>query len=611
MRLLLFFCLLGCVSVKAQEVKIDIDLSSFKTYGATSALEREKFFNSHNSPGGEFTAQEWDFLKSIKFGMGRCFMSPNPGSSVACGVTGDEIRKKGERWGASFKKLPMYNSSAMEEIILTSHPTPGKGGSKNYAFHWKGLGADYSPEAKIMADFLKYYFVENGISLPRYIEPMNEPYVHANDYKNVWAKDSDVRVEMARYHKMMAQELHKQFPNVKVGGFASAWPYLEGFNSDFEHWNSRMKMFIDTVGKELDFVSFHIYDGMNVKGEDCFRSGSNMEAIMDIIEGYCAIKFGKPLPLLISEHGMTRKDWLTQAYSEERDWKILRSVNHQTMQFMQRPGNILKCIPFFSGKATWRKDPNPYPWVISRKNKDGDWEWTHLIKYFQFWKDLSGKYVDAQSSDPDILSLAFLDKKRLSVVLNNLEDDKNLELNLCNAHGRKIKSVKLRRLYEREGIPVLEDTDYSGEQVRLTLRRDETVIVSFEYNQALPPSSTLDNRKYYATEYLKAVKAGEANSFCVKIDSGKKKRALLQVGIARPHKKSILPAQLCLNGKKYIIPDNWKGYDQADRIKEGFFGVVDIPVAIEDLKNDNEVSLIFDTEGGTVSTVALNIDYVL
>ena len=169
MRLLLFFCLLGCVSVKAQEVKIDIDLSSFKTYGATSALEREKFFNSHNSPGGEFTAQEWDFLKSIKFGMGRCFMSPNPGSSVACGVTGDEIRKKGERWGASFKKLPMYNSSAMEEIILTSHPTPGKGGSKNYAFHWKGLGADYSPEAKIMADFLKYYFVENGISLPRYI----------------------------------------------------------------------------------------------------------------------------------------------------------------------------------------------------------------------------------------------------------------------------------------------------------------------------------------------------------------------------------------------------------------------------------------------------------
>ena len=199
----------------------------------------------------------------------------------------------------------------------------------------------------------------------------------------------------------------------------------------------------------------------------------------------------------------------------------------------------------------------------------------------------------------------------MSGVLHNLEDDKNLELNLCNAHGRKIKSVKLRRLYEREGIPVLEDTDYSGEQVRLTLRRDETVIVSFEYNQALHPSSTLDNRKYYATEYLKAVKAGEANSFCVKIDSGKKKRALLQVGIARPHKKSILPAQLCLNGKKYIIPDNWKGYDQADRIKEGFFGVVDIPVAIEDLKNGNEVSLIFDTEGGTVSTVALNIDYVL
>lgn len=612
-QLILLFFSLSMFTVEAENVVVKVDVSTTKSFDKTKSLERQKFFNSHNSPGKEFSQEEWDHFNKIKMGVGRTFMLPNAGTLAASGTTDEQIKKQANNWFKYSKSYPTFSSDMMREVILTAHPTPGNGkdAKKQYAFYWKGKNADYSPEVKIIGSFLQHYFVDHNLELPHYIEPMNEPYVHASDYKRFGASDVDVRSEMARYHKAIAKEIHKNFPGVMVGGFASAWPFVEGFHSDFEHWNSRMKMFIDTVGSDLDFVSFHIYDGMNVTGGDCFRSGSNMEGIMDLIEGYCSIKFGKPLPLMISEHGMTRKDWITQPYSEERDWKILRSVNHQTIQFMQRPGNILKCIPFISGKALWRKDPNPYPWVTMRKDNNGNWVYTHLTKFYEFWKDISGKYTDAESSDIDVLSSAFVDGKKLYVVLNSLVGDKNIDLNLLNANNNKIKSVSVRSLYEKDARPVLEDKKIKGDaNIKLLLRNDQTSIVCVEYKSKINQSNNIDNKKYYATEYLKPINKEVTNNFEVNIKSGKKRRALLQIGVARPHNLKVTPSAIIINGKSYKAPENWKGYDQSDRVKEGFFGVLDVPVTLTDLKEKNNISIVYNDKGGTISTVALNIDYI-
>lgn len=596
----------------AQNDVVKVDLSTLKSYGKTNELQRDKFFNSHMSPGNEFSDEELNYLKKNKMGMGRNFMLPNPASEEAKRNDTLSFKKKGKNWGNALKAETFYSPEIMRPIILTAHPTPGKSGEmKDYAFHWKGLNADYSSEAKWIANFLQYYFVDNKIDLPQYIEPMNEPYVHAGDYKKLGAPEADVRLEMARYHKALASYIHKKFPSVMVGGFASAWPYMEGFHSDFEHWNSRMKMFIDTVGDDLGFVSFHIYDGKNIKGDDCFRSGSNMEGIMDLVEGYTAIKFGQPKPLLISEHGMTRNDWLGKPYNAERDWKTLRSLNHQTVQFMMRPDNILKCIPFITGKTKWNKGPNPYPWVISKRTEDGKWEWTHLIKYFEFWKDLSGKYIDITSSNPDVLSLAFLNGKTIFVVLNNLENDTNVDIDLLSKGNGKIKSIKIKRLYNKNGVPVLEKSNINKDSHSILLKRDETIILAYEFDKKIKPSQKIESKKYYATEYLKKIKSNSTESFTVPINNGKIKYACLKLGIARPHGFDIAPTQICLNGKTYSFPKNWKGYDQEDRIKEGFFGVIDIPVSVEDLQNNNIVTLKYNNDGGTISTVGLQIDYSL
>ena len=596
----------------AQSVKVSVDFSVAKEYGTVKALEREKYFNSHNSPGNEFSAIEWNYLNKIKMGMGRAFMVPGGGASVAQGMSVEILKKQAANWGKFSKNYPCYSPDMYKGIVVTSHPTPGK--VKNYAFHWKGVNADYTEEAKLMADFFKIQFIDNGYSLPGYYEPMNEPYVHASDYRKKGIKeatDEKVRVEMARYHKAVAMELHKHYPELKVGGFASAWPFVEGFHSDFKHWNERMKMFIDTAGDEMDFLSVHIYDGKNLKGEDTFRSGSNMEGIMDLMEGYTFIKYGHVKPLLISEHGMTRPDWLKQPYSQERDWKIIRSLNHQTVQFMSRPDNLLKCIPFISGKASWRKDPNPYPWVISKKDVRGNWEWTHLAKYFEFWSRLKGNYSKINSSEIDILPLAFVDKKTAYIVLNNLEEKRTVDFDVAVLKNNPVKTVSVTRLTQRNGIPLLsEEKLNSGNSLIMDIDCGETCIIEFNYKSEIHQNRVIKNRKFYASTYLKPVKPGEVIEFDINVDNGSIDKVVLQIGIARPAGQLINP-ELHVNGRKYLFPTDWKGYDQKNRTKEGFFGVIDINIDEHDIKAGiNHISLQFDDGNGTVSTAAFNIDYI-
>lgn len=177
------FGILLPVMTYSQNVKVTADFSVSKEYGAVKSLEREKYFNSHNSPGNEFSAEEWDYLNKVKMGIGRAFMIPGGGASVANGMSTEMLKKHAANWGKFSKKYPCYSPDMYKDMIVTSHPTPGK--VKNYAFHWKGTNADYTEEAKLMADFFKIQFIDNGYSLPGYYEPMNEPYVHASDYRKI------------------------------------------------------------------------------------------------------------------------------------------------------------------------------------------------------------------------------------------------------------------------------------------------------------------------------------------------------------------------------------------------------------------------------------------
>ncbi|MFI3277836.1 MAG: hypothetical protein SNH13_01205 [Rikenellaceae bacterium] len=595
-------------------VTVDINLSTTKSYGETTTLERDRYFNYHGMPNHDFTNDEWSYLKGLGIGVGRSFMGGNPGSSVSKSVTYAQMQKNSANWHKFLKQKfedTTYGPEMFRGTIITNHPTPGKGNG-NSGFVWRGVGADYTREADMVVKYLKAQFLDNDLELPSYYEPLNEPFVHANDFKKAGDKTASedlVRVEMSRFHKAIADAVHKAYGGkIKVGGYASAWPYMEGFNSDFKHWESRMKTFIDTAGDNIDFYSIHIYDGRNVEGEATLRSGSNMEALMDLIEGYTFIKHGKIKPLVISEHGMTAKGMVGEPYSPQRNWEILRSMNHQTMQFMMRADNVEKCIPFITGKAAWFKNANPYPWVISRKSDKGGWEWTHLVKYYELWSGVQGNYADAASSEVDVLALATTSGKDAFIMLNNLEEDAVVSLNIAEIAGNKVKKATIRRLSSKNDIPSLTEEKFSPSTDKLSISNGETIVITLRYTKDIKPTSHLSSKRFYASSYLKPIVPAKELPFEVKIDKGEIARATLKVAIACPIAQAINP-KLMVNGKEYAFPRDWKGYDQTSRTKEGFFGTIDIKLNPADLKTENTVSLTFAEGRGTVSTAAIEVEY--
>ena len=53
----------------------------------------------------------------------------------------------------------------------------------------------------------------------------------------------------------------------------------------------------------MDAISYHLYDGINQVGQDNKRSGSNVLAIMDLIESYSYSNWGFIKPHAITEYG--------------------------------------------------------------------------------------------------------------------------------------------------------------------------------------------------------------------------------------------------------------------------------------------------------------------
>lgn len=606
----LSFALICPVVSFAQRVDVVVNPLMAQHFYEITSLEREKFFNLHESPGS-ISGKDLEELTELGVTMGRGTMSPFAGSNVVRGTTDDEIRRSAQRWIESMKRnnTPI-TPDLMKGVILTSHATPKASAGGRYAFEWKGLGADYSDEAKYAERFFRITFEENGIKVPTYYEPMNEPFVKSSHYDGV--SSDKIITEMCRYHQQLAHHLKQKFPDMKVGGFGGAWPFFEGFNSDFVHWDRRMKQYIDIAGEDSDYFSFHIYDGRNVMGDEAFRSGSNMEGLIDIVEGYTSIKFGERKPILISEHGMTHKGMTGNPHTRERDWRIIRALNHQSVQFMMRPDNIEKVIPFVLVKGLWgRENGYPYPWVLQHQDGKGGWRDTDLYRYFEFWSDLGGDYIYANSSEIDILSMAFADDKRLQIVLNNLEEDRVVNLSLQEIKRNKIASITVRSLYGEDDIATIAERKITAEELEnLNIRCDETLIVTVKYAKSIKTEGALCAKRFYATSYLKSIKANEVNSFEVNIERGEIASATLKIGVARPSGMEINPV-LMVGDREYPFPTDWKGYDQKSRVNEGFFGVIDVEVDPADLSESNTISLKFNDDGGTISTVAAVVNYGL
>lgn len=470
-----------------------------------------------------------------------------------------------------------------------------------------------------MSRYLVDYFKQSstdptGQPKPTFVEVMNEPLYDLVDF----ATNPTTFEKVFEFHNTIAAEIRKLNPNIKIGGYTAAFPNLEEEN--FNRWRQRDKAFIDIAGANMDFMAIHLYDfpakhrsGI-VKQE--IRSGSNLEATLDMYEQYTTSLFGAPKPFIISEYGAQVHTLKDLPWSPLRDWYKLKSTNAMLMSFLERPNTIEKTIPFIVLKAEWGRisDTVPYQSRLMRQAFEADgssgeeWVYTELVKFYQLWSEVKGTRVDSISTDPDILIDAYVDGNTSYVILNNLEfEEKSIALNNLGLDIQNIDNIQIQSLYFDGTTPILETTDHSTSLQRISLGAEGTVIVKTEYSNAVSISKTSFETKTYANEMLQPITQDQRIDFSVdNINVGLHGEAVLRVGIGRDHGLSLTPL-LSVNGIEVDIPEDFRGYDQNlnGLGRADFFGVIEIPLPYDALLSNNTISLTFPDTGGHVSSLAI------
>ena len=586
---------LSAINVKKVSITTNIDIfpKVKRMIGEISTLDRSKYFNIHSNANDV----EADLYSNYNISqVGRQFWSPGSAALQSTGAVG-------------IYPDPLTGDTEMREVrkyVATDHP---------YKVYAQGL--DPIPFADWVVEYFKNH-VDTYLR-PEYYEPMNEPFVHARDFYDEpdWdpVAEATVKLEMAQFFKHVGQKIHAapELANMKVIGYSAAYPTFE--KNDFSIWDQNMKMFMDEAGADMDGFSTHLYDGVNLIGQDTRRSGSNMEAILDLIETYSYVKWGIIKPHAITEFGGIENG----EYNDIMNVQSIRSQNSILFGLLERTDRMEIAIPFTTGKSTWHitEENNymPYKAVLYKPIPIGvpldevtGWEYTERIHFYDLWKDVSGDRILIRTDNMDVLVQGFLDGNKLHIALNNLDDfDLPINLNL-NGNLPNISQLTIKSLIIHPDA----DPDYtiqtSTELLKTYgLKKNETAVLEYTFSEPITFDNVIQSERYYSTTYLQAIQANNPINYNFNnVDLvGNSGYAMLAMSIGRKHDRSKSPTVI-VNGISIPVPSNWKGYNQIDR--DDFFGTIEIPVPLNIIQENNSVSITFEDSNGHLSSLVLNVE---
>ena len=581
--------------------KVDIFPKVKREIGGISTLDRSKYFNIHAGVNDVEPNFYTDYNVSQS---GRQFYGPG-GVNVLDTIGPRDV---GTGTVGTYPEPSPENNTTLREVrryVATDHP-----------YHVYEEGLDPIAFADWAVEYYKNFATTD--SRPEYYEPMNEPFVHARDYYDEpdWDVTAEARVklEMAQFFKHVAQKIHAapELDNMKILGYSAAFPSFE--KTDFSNWNQNMKMFMDEAGQDVDVFSTHIYDGINQTGQETRRSGSNMEAILDLIETYSYDKWG-----IIKPHGITEFGGIVNGdYTDINNVQSIRSQNSILFGLLERTDRMEIAIPFTTGKSTWHitqaNNYLPYKAVLYKPIPFGvpfdqitGWEYTNRIHFYELWKDVAGDRVLIRSGNKDVLAQAFANNDKLYVAFNNLDDfDQSINLKL---HGNlpEISNVGIKSLIVNPDVDAVYTTQSFTEfQESYTLKKNETVVIEYTFSESLGFDKTIESKNYYSDTHLQEIQANTQIDYNFNgVTLGSSGYAKLSMSIGRAHEKSKSPT-VSFNNVSIPAPINWKGYDQVSR--DTFFGTIEISVPIGLLEVNNTVSITFEDAGGHLSSLILNAE---
>lgn len=478
--------------------------------------------------------------------------------------------------------------------------------------------------AEYMSDFLAMYFNNNaqdpyGQPKPVYLEVMNEPL-----YELVTVAEEPVPLDtIFEFHNTVADIVRNTEYDglalnraIKIGGYTAAFPDFEKDN--FARWHARDKRFIDIAGHNMDFISIHLYDFPRFGNREFYRSGANLEATFDMLEQYTQMTLGQPSSIVVSEYGAQVHNLNRQAWSPERDWLIMRSINSMMFSFLSRPHLIEKVIPFIPVKAEWGRQDNgqPYPYRLMRQaneaeGESGDlWVYSELVKYYALWQSVNGDKLYSHSNEVDLQHLAYADSDKIRVVVNNLElESSSFSLNLHDLAQSNIQSLSYKHLYaDTDNNVVLDQQSFSMDD-ELSINAMATMVIEISLKQPYTPAHEAQEHKYYANTYLQAIEEDKEIIFSFEdLDTQNVSMGVLNLSLGRALNASLSP-QVLINNEAVALPSDYKGVEQGldGRGRETFFGTLEIPIKGTLLQNNNQISVTFEDSGGYISSATMRV----
>ncbi|MFR9566278.1 MAG: carbohydrate binding domain-containing protein, partial [Rikenellaceae bacterium] len=372
----------------------------------------------------------------------------------------------------------------------------------------------------------------------------------------------------------------------------------------------------------MDAYSIHIYDGINVVGEDTRRSGSNAEAVLDLVESYQYAAFGSKKPFVISEYGGIDSETSGLAYQDPGSNRTVGSLNHILFTLLEREDNLLHSIPFICDKSTWYiTEANNYgsygavlmiPTTIPTSSvlTGLQWQYTPKVYFYELWKGVTGNRFDITTTNPDIQSIGFRDGSTIYIALDNLEDEAETVSLLNSATESTLSNIEIRRCESNYDQGILFSVEYPGTLPEsITMQKDEAIIIKATLGGESTTSNAIRRNRYYSTSNLQAITASSTITYKFSgVPTTTYGRATARMSIGRDLSASKNPT-FYVNGTQVSVPTDWKGYDQEPR-GTTFFGMIEVPFSTSLLNESGEqtITMKFSDGGGYVSSVILDVE---
>ncbi|MEM9480595.1 MAG: beta-agarase [Verrucomicrobiota bacterium] len=593
-----------------ERVVIEIDTENELSIGGSTKLHRERWFNTHDTPGlVDESFQRWSHERG--FSPGRGFLKFHPALTHSWG--GKEILKeRTDKPGAA--DLTLFDRRDTGERLRSAIPEFKKATFTQCFNDWpdfmavplEGRGTPlverFDDAAELAAAFVEDEIRDAGYTATWW-EVKNESSVKS-EWAHHWqeGKGIDGWGLLADFHNRVADAVHARAPEVKVGGPSSA--YMQVQVKDFGLYRSQARFIEETRG-HIDFFSHHFYENALMLGAHARRGQGysnyllgRYEAILDMLRAHMR-KVDHVLPILVTECGS-----LQNGRKPSDNWLRLLAWSAYLNKSMQRPDQIDFFVPFVFLHMSWNPnsgDATFTPKADREKHRTiEDFEPTTIAHFFELWRDFDGDRLPVSFNRDWLDVVAIHDGNRISLSVTNM-GGRQIALDLSSV-AKRINATKAtqKRLNYHQG-EVIFQAEHPVDPAAIPVDVNETTIIRLHLDQPLAPAGTLELHRHYAHETAVA-STGEAIPFFIKIDEpGKIKSARLILGL---HRQGGItePVTVQINGKPVAIDTG-----DASEFTE-FFAPIDTDLPHHLLRRNNVINIT--AQGGTtitsVQVIALN-----